>query len=130
MDFMIFFFFKQKTEYEMRISDWSSDVCSSDLWVGTPRHPSLAFRYLRRELLITVNVTGLCRAQCLRWTTAASRCEKPAILPWLLPNKTQCRASGWAATQASRRATSYRSPGLRYAAAPVRGMSIWSGITQ
>src|SRR3546814_20023271 len=29
-----FFFFKQKTAYEMRISDWSSDVCSSDL----PRH--------------------------------------------------------------------------------------------
>src|SRR3546814_8549199 len=26
-----FFFFKQKTAYEMRISDWSSDVCSSDL---------------------------------------------------------------------------------------------------
>src|SRR3546814_15349676 len=30
---MIFFFFKQKTAYEMRISDWSSDVCSSDLIV-------------------------------------------------------------------------------------------------
>src|SRR3546814_16635243 len=29
--FCIFFFFKQKTAYEMRISDWSSDVCSSDL---------------------------------------------------------------------------------------------------
>src|SRR3546814_1978122 len=29
--FMSFFFFKQKTAYEMRISDWSSDVCSSDL---------------------------------------------------------------------------------------------------
>src|SRR3546814_6156488 len=29
--FSIFFFFKQKTAYEMRISDWSSDVCSSDL---------------------------------------------------------------------------------------------------
>src|SRR3546814_7694132 len=28
---LIFFFFKQKTAYEMRISDWSSDVCSSDL---------------------------------------------------------------------------------------------------
>src|SRR3546814_5216788 len=27
---VIFFFFKQKTAYEMRISDWSSDVCSSD----------------------------------------------------------------------------------------------------
>src|SRR3546814_9406590 len=30
---MFFFFFKQKTAYEMRISDWSSDVCSSDLLV-------------------------------------------------------------------------------------------------
>src|SRR3546814_2596404 len=29
----LFFFFKQKTAYEMRISDWSSDVCSSDLKV-------------------------------------------------------------------------------------------------
>src|SRR3546814_6447650 len=28
----LFFFIKQKTAYEMRISDWSSDVCSSDLW--------------------------------------------------------------------------------------------------
>src|SRR3546814_1498967 len=31
--FFCFFFFKQKTAYEMRISDWSSDVCSSDLEV-------------------------------------------------------------------------------------------------
>src|SRR3546814_3358649 len=31
---LLFFFFKQKTAYEMRISDWSSDVCSSDLLVG------------------------------------------------------------------------------------------------
>src|SRR3546814_10707479 len=30
--FYLFFFFKQKTAYEMRISDWSSDVCSSDLF--------------------------------------------------------------------------------------------------
>src|SRR3546814_12201888 len=30
----MFFFFKQKTAYEMRISDWSSDVCSSDLIGG------------------------------------------------------------------------------------------------
>src|SRR3546814_1374516 len=30
--FVCFFFFKQKTAYEMRISDWSSDVCSSDLF--------------------------------------------------------------------------------------------------
>src|SRR3546814_8301017 len=31
--FCLFFFFKQKTAYDMRISDWSSDVCSSDLLV-------------------------------------------------------------------------------------------------
>src|SRR3546814_4061833 len=30
-DVIIYFFFKPKTAYEMRISDWSSDVCSSDL---------------------------------------------------------------------------------------------------
>src|SRR3546814_49417 len=33
--FVVFFFFKQKTAYEMRISDWSSDVCSSDLTDGS-----------------------------------------------------------------------------------------------
>src|SRR3546814_19477752 len=33
-----FFFFKQKTAYEMRISDWSSDVCSSDLAEGAEQH--------------------------------------------------------------------------------------------
>src|SRR3546814_20030262 len=38
--FCVFFFFKQKTAYEMRISDWSSDVCSSDLGCGRlPRGP-------------------------------------------------------------------------------------------
>src|SRR3546814_16725517 len=31
---MFFFFFKQKTAYEVRISDWSSDVCASDLMMG------------------------------------------------------------------------------------------------
>src|SRR3546814_4297259 len=39
----LFFFFKQKTAYEMRISDWSSDVCSSDLfeaWEGREIVPS------------------------------------------------------------------------------------------
>src|SRR3546814_3418511 len=42
----LFFFFKQKTAYEMRISDWSSDVCSSDLWlrVDQPRSAALAWQ--------------------------------------------------------------------------------------
>src|SRR3546814_6959833 len=37
-----FFFFKQKTAYEMRISDWSSDVCSSDLPVAPMRPASVS----------------------------------------------------------------------------------------
>src|SRR3546814_5221720 len=40
-DMILVFFFKQKTAYEMRISDWSSDVCSSDLsHSGRKRLPS------------------------------------------------------------------------------------------
>src|SRR3546814_8188933 len=38
---MFFFVFKQKTAYERRISDWSSDVCSSDLFVGDRRIDSM-----------------------------------------------------------------------------------------
>src|SRR3546814_17329249 len=41
---MCFFFFKQKTAYEMRISDWSSDVCSSDLGRATLHRPPLSDR--------------------------------------------------------------------------------------
>src|SRR3546814_2620748 len=44
-----FFFFKQKTAYEMRISDWSSDVCSSDLidWAELFESVSLVDERLR-----------------------------------------------------------------------------------
>src|SRR3546814_10139969 len=43
---LFFFFFKQKTAYEMRISDWSSDVCSSDLHVTRVHlHGELAQRH-------------------------------------------------------------------------------------
>src|SRR3546814_1611736 len=37
----MFFLFKQKTAYEMRISDWSSDVCSSDLLAKCLQHRAL-----------------------------------------------------------------------------------------
>src|SRR3546814_1529249 len=40
----LFFFFKQKTAYEMRISDWSSDVCSSDLVADAGRGGRLRHR--------------------------------------------------------------------------------------
>src|SRR3546814_8387092 len=41
---LFFFFFKQKTSYELRISDWSSDVCSSDLPYKTSSHGASAGR--------------------------------------------------------------------------------------
>src|SRR3546814_3450716 len=50
-----FFFFKQKTAYEMRISDWSSDVCSSDLHVFIDFHELL-------ELLLLFGVVLLQQA--------------------------------------------------------------------
>src|SRR3546814_2396314 len=43
---ILFFFFKQKTAYEMRISDWSSDVCSSDLKVLTKQDIIAIVKYL------------------------------------------------------------------------------------
>src|SRR3546814_393956 len=56
---MCFFFFKQKTAYEMRISDWSSDVCSSDLLglfvgLGLP-HKVIGFLINKRITRFTVN---------------------------------------------------------------------------
>src|SRR3546814_4718941 len=51
----VFFFFKQKTAYEMRISDWGSDVCSSDLRLHSGRARQ---RKLRKD----VGAAILCRA--------------------------------------------------------------------
>src|SRR3546814_18224224 len=56
--FLFFFFFKQKTAYEMRISDWSSDVCSSDLgrmfmyenFNGTPLYGIITLTMARDEM--------------------------------------------------------------------------------
>src|SRR3546814_17928726 len=64
-----FFFFKQKTAYEMRSSDWSSDVCSSDLlrysastvraWmVSAHRSPSVAGSNMGVPLRIISKTTG------------------------------------------------------------------------
>src|SRR3546814_431086 len=50
---MIIFFFKQKTAYEMRISDWSSDLCSSDLRLGHAGDPRL-----RRRIIGLPRITG------------------------------------------------------------------------
>src|SRR3546814_16330671 len=56
--FVLFFFFKQKTAYEMRISDWSSDVCSSDLGLSSfSDPPSAAMRSPRPDKPLPKPVT-------------------------------------------------------------------------
>src|SRR3546814_1704626 len=58
--YCVVFFFKQKTAYEMRISDWSSDVCSSDLngrdSFGASGGRALSFEDVPSELLAGVDV--------------------------------------------------------------------------
>src|SRR3546814_4708618 len=62
--FVIFFFFKQKTAYEMRISDWSSDVCSSDL--ERQHHAPAAL-----QCLLRLQCDEQCRGRALRRHQAA-----------------------------------------------------------
>src|SRR3546814_8145360 len=57
----MFFFFKQKTAYEMRISDWSSDVCSSDL-IADDGFESAENRIERRAQAINREIAGKHRA--------------------------------------------------------------------
>src|SRR3546814_1100791 len=64
----LFFFFKQKTAYEMRISDWSSDVCSSDLRLQHRRR-----RRFGREQLQRVGPGRQCRERLRRRREARHR---------------------------------------------------------
>src|SRR3546814_7399957 len=56
--FLLFFFFKQKTAYEMRISDWSSDVCSSDLIADYAKRNEDCCAAVIQPASDTVNVGG------------------------------------------------------------------------
>src|SRR3546814_3010000 len=65
--FVCFFFIKQKTAYEMRISDWSSDVCSSDLRPASGRPWSKGQPHERHPLEPVARAT---RRQRLRYEDA------------------------------------------------------------
>src|SRR3546814_1314354 len=72
---MFVFFFKQKTAYEMRISDWSSDVCSSDLSVAVAvMHHAPAHHH--RALQHVVGQPG--RAQRLQTTLGQRQVDRTA----------------------------------------------------
>src|SRR3546814_8967740 len=79
MTFAIFFFFKQKTAYEMRICDWSSDVCSSDL--HHPQQLPLQTRHLRGKVaqFVERHLTDAGRRQRHRVATvdACAQCIEP-----------------------------------------------------
>src|SRR3546814_7494032 len=75
---VFFFFFKQKTAYEMRISDWSSDVCSSDL---SARRPFLAAFHDHHASMGATSMTkpyAVLLLACLVLLGACSRDEPPA----------------------------------------------------
>src|SRR3546814_9292651 len=60
--FLDVFFFKQKTAYEMRISDWSSDVCSSDLLVLGNAKDAIETSLEENFFNLTMNPADTCRA--------------------------------------------------------------------
>src|SRR3546814_7384987 len=96
----IIFFFKQKTAYEMRISDWSSDVCSSDLTPTRRRssnrahraRSSLAPRSPRGWALARGRKSGARRPK--RRSTTSPRCSKVRICASSRPAWAAARAQG------------------------------------
>src|SRR3546814_1778386 len=83
---VLFFFFKQKSAYELRSSDWSSDVCSSDLSIWSPCRKKKATGTANVSSLISVwrSATALRRASIACATPAVCRCLlKTAHLPFM-----------------------------------------------
>src|SRR3546814_2373991 len=88
--FDVCFFFKQKTAYEMRISDWSSDVCSSDLIDGASRRGG------RSRRLIECQPAGCATTFCcyfhalIRQPCLAAPRARPARNPKCRPRPEAC----------------------------------------
>src|SRR3546814_19181744 len=84
---MMFFFYKQKTAYEMRISDWSSDVCSSDLGQSrilfSTEQGSLGCQRLHGiPGLCKGRNIGICNTEPLHLHRCPAICaERPALRP-------------------------------------------------
>src|SRR3546814_6431388 len=79
------FFFKQKTAYEMRISDWSSDVCSSDLfpskihWLGRRKFEQRVFPAADKLILNTPETRKLFLARKLTTEEKSTRSEERRV---------------------------------------------------
>src|SRR3546814_10456026 len=73
------FFFKQKTAYEMRISDWSSDGCSSVLWFEWEGFCSL-FNLMGCEFSSWQSATTKCAENPSRYERLATECHRLELL--------------------------------------------------
>src|SRR3546814_4444102 len=79
----LFFFFKQKTAYEMRISDWSSDVCSSELrvlrhWARGVAVYTITVRYSKHGMVamnLKADTISLAREKALHMKSQAFHVE-------------------------------------------------------
>src|SRR3546814_2369909 len=90
---MYFFFFKQKTAYEMRISDRSSDVCSSDL-VDVRRGE----RVRRGQRIGTVGTTGRSTGPHLHWAVNwLDQRLDPELVAGTMPGASRRGDDGWRA---------------------------------
>src|SRR3546814_8278827 len=78
--FMFVIFFKQKTAYEMRISDWSSDVCSSDLEAAAVRREAQFLRpFVALRQLVEIDIGPTERRAEVGGIVGAERLELLAI---------------------------------------------------
>src|SRR3546814_16430614 len=84
-----FFFFKQKTAYEMRISDWSSDVCSSDL---VRHHPAIPYEEMP-DFMRQLRGRAAIAARALELTVlCATRTNETLKMKW---SEVNLQTEGW-----------------------------------
>src|SRR3546814_10157635 len=93
------FFFKQKTAYEMRISDWSSDVCSSDLPAGD--FAAVGDEDLFKHACLCSEALPFKGRVGWGWVSPGLAAQ-PGSLPALLPGSRKPRGSRTAARQIGR----------------------------
>src|SRR3546814_6508693 len=119
---MFVFFFKQKTAYEMRISDWSSDVCSSDLLLARVLQPvaaaGLALAVTAGLLLFAVSAT--------KYATTPVFLVKLALLAAAVVNAVLLRRHpDWVLARVPGLAAE---PGPRLKAAAALSLVLWLGV--
>src|SRR3546814_9448816 len=117
---LCFFFFKQKTAYEMRISDWSSDVCSSDLTAAPPTASTAAEA--------DIGFTGIALNQPLLFSCARVH-QRQGDIRFLLADLQSAQKSARSTTdQATQRTAEAKAAAVRILGHKVRHNEIIRGL--